>query len=367
MNQLARYIIVICVTAFIAFLTWYFSNIVAYILISAVLSLIGKPLVDFLSRLRIGKFKLPRALCALISLGVIGVAVFLFFYLFIPLMASQARILADVDINELVSVLSQPFKNIEKTIVSNIPEAGEFSLDHYIADKLSTIFESSSLMSNFGSIANFLASMAVAIFSITFITFFFLKEEGLFVSAIVIIAPAKYEQNIRRALNSAIHLLVRYFIGVLIDMTCVMIILTAGYTLFAGLDIRTALLIGLIAGILNVVPYIGPVIGAVLGIIIALATHADTLTAGGMSSMVFAMIIVFIVMKITDDFILQPYIFSSSINAHPLEVFLVILIAGSVAGIGGMLFAIPAYTVLRVFAKEFLNHFRIVQKLTERI
>ncbi|HNV51901.1 MAG TPA: AI-2E family transporter, partial [Tenuifilaceae bacterium] len=57
----------------------------------------------------------------------------------------------------------------------------------------------------------------------------------------------------------------------------------------------------------------------------------------------------------------------NSVKAHPLEIFIVLLIAGSVAGILGMLLAIPCYTVIRVFAKEFFNNFRVVQKLTEKI
>ncbi|MDR1056908.1 MAG: AI-2E family transporter [Prevotellaceae bacterium] len=367
MNQLARYIVIIFIVAFIAFLAWYFSNIVAYILISAVLSLIGKPLVDVFGRMRVGKWKLPRWLCALATLFIIGVAIFLFFYLFIPLIASQTRILGNVDVNELVDTLSRPFRNLEQTIVHNIPGAENFSLNTFIADEVLSVFNEGMLTNAFGSIANFLGSMAIAIFSIIFITFFFLKEEGLFVGAIIILFPPKYEKNIRRALDSATRLLVRYFIGVVIDMLCVMVILTLGYTLFAGLDIRTALLIGLIAGILNVIPYIGPVIGAVLGIIISVATHVDLLASGEISSLVFRMILVFAVMKITDDFVLQPTIFANSVNAHPLEIFIVILLAGSLAGIGGMLLAIPAYTVIRVFAKEFFNHFRVVQKLTERM
>ena len=63
----------------------------------------------------------------------------------------------------------------------------------------------------------------------------------------------------------------------------------------------------------------------------------------------------------------QPLIYSSSVNAHPLEIFLVIMIAGSLAGIPGMIIAIPLYTVIRVFAKEFFNKFKVVKKLTKKI
>ena len=68
-----------------------------------------------------------------------------------------------------------------------------------------------------------------------------------------------------------------------------------------------------------------------------------------------------------DDFVLQPTLYSSRVKAHPLEVFLVILLAGSAAGVVGMLLAIPAYTVLRVFAKEFFSQVSLVKKLTENV
>ena len=64
---------------------------------------------------------------------------------------------------------------------------------------------------------------------------------------------------------------------------------------------------------------------------------------------------------------LQPTLYSERVKAHPLEIFLVILIAGSLAGIVGMLLAIPSYTVLRVFAKEFFSQYRLVRQLPEKI
>jgi predicted PurR-regulated permease PerM len=79
------------------------------------------------------------------------------------------------------------------------------------------------------------------------------------------------------------------------------------------------------------------------------------------------LLLVFFAVQVIDMVFLQPAIYSNSVKAHPLEIFLVILLAGSLAGVLGMLIAIPTYTVLRVFAKEFFNNFRVVQKLTEKI
>ncbi|HPF94109.1 MAG TPA: AI-2E family transporter, partial [Tenuifilaceae bacterium] len=120
-------------------------------------------------------------------------------------------------------------------------------------------------------------------------------------------------------------------------------------------------------GILNVIPYVGPIIGTVLGLIIGVATNLDMNFATEMMPMLIFMLVVFVSVQLIDNFVFQPIIFSSSVHAHPLEIFIVLLIAGSVGGKLGMLLAIPSYTVLRVFAKEFFNNFRVVRKLTEKI
>jgi predicted PurR-regulated permease PerM len=148
-----------------------------------------------------------------------------------------------------------------------------------------------------------------------------------------------------------------------------MTVLTIGLKFIVGLDFSTAILLGFISGILNVVPYVGPLISAIISIVVTMANIGVGVIPVdiGYSGVFLKVLSVFIAMKLLDDTIFQPYIFANSIKAHPLEIFLLILIAGSFAGIGGMLIAIPIYTVVRVFAKEFFNRFRVVQKLTERI
>jgi predicted PurR-regulated permease PerM len=76
------------------------------------------------------------------------------------------------------------------------------------------------------------------------------------------------------------------------------------------------------------------------------------------------MIIVEIITHLIDNVVFQPVIFSNSVKAHPLEIFVVVLTAGFAAGIPGMIFGIPAYTVLRVFAREFFYNFKAVQRIT---
>lgn len=76
---------------------------------------------------------------------------------------------------------------------------------------------------------------------------------------------------------------------------------------------------------------------------------------------------VFIIMQIIDNFVLQPIIFSKSVKAHPLEIFLVVLIGAKLGGILGMVLAIPLYTVFRVIGKVFLSEFKVIQNLTRNI
>ena len=78
-------------------------------------------------------------------------------------------------------------------------------------------------------------------------------------------------------------------------------------------------------------------------------------------------LVVFVVVQLIDNFIFQPMIYSNSVKAHPLEIFLVILGAGTLFGVGGMVLAIPSYTVFRVIAKEFFSQFKVIQRLTQSI
>jgi predicted PurR-regulated permease PerM len=204
-------------------------------------------------------------------------------------------------------------------------------------------------------------------FLVTFINFFFLKEDHLFSSGVMALFPQKYEENARHAFQSVSTLLGRYFIGIFIDIFCVMTIITLGLTFIAGLPFSTALVLGFIAGILNLIPYIGPLVSLVLGCCIGFVVMHHAGADANIAIQILKMALVYIGVNIIDSSFFQPYIYSNSIKAHPLEIFLVIITAGSIGGIFGMIVAIPTYTVVRVFAKEFFNHFRVVQKLTEKI
>jgi predicted PurR-regulated permease PerM len=131
--------------------------------------------------------------------------------------------------------------------------------------------------------------------------------------------------------------------------------------------VKNALLIGFFGGIMNIIPYLGPIIGSVIGLMLGVTS---TLAAGSYNELLpvtLKLAGVFLAVNFIDNNILVPVIYSKSVKSHPLEIFLVIIIGGGIAGLLGMLLAVPVYTLLRVIAKEFFQQFRVVKKLTQTI
>jgi predicted PurR-regulated permease PerM len=155
----------------------------------------------------------------------------------------------------------------------------------------------------------------------------------------------------------------RYFIGLVLEIFLVAVLSTIGLSII-GLDFGEAVLIGVLCGFFNVIPYLGPWIGAIVGILITLAINVNTPFMEHTLPLLCFLIVVVAVVQFIDNMLFQPLIYSSSVKAHPLEVFIVIMAAGSMAGIMGMILAVPVYTILRVFAAEFFSGVRLVQKLT---
>jgi len=346
---------------------WYFRNIVVYILVSGVLSIIGRPLVDLFCRIRIRKWYFPRAVSALLTLIIIWGVIILFFIIFIPLVSKQINYLSTIDSEKIVQIVDGPIKKIEELFKTINPDiTNQISIKDYIGSKISDILNVELIQNFIGSILGILGNFAVAIFSITFITFFFLKDQHLFFESILMWIPDKYVDNVTRALNSIKNLLTRYFIGIFIQSTCVMILIDVGMTI-AGIDFQQALVMGLIIGILNVIPYVGPWLGFFIVTIMGVASHMTLGFTAVVVPLVAYMSIVVAATQFIDNLILQPVIFSNSVRAHPLEIFVVVLAAGFAAGLPGMILGIPAYTVMRVFAREFFYGFKAVKKITSSL
>lgn len=364
MNKTAKIFIAILAIAGTFYIVWYFSSILFYVILAGVLSIIGQPLVKLLDKARIGKFKIPHTLSAIIALFVILFVFILLVSTFTPLIANQAEVISKIDLDSISSGLQRQIQQFEVWLKTYGLIAQGETLEAVINSNLESLISFTTFSSMLREILNFTGSIFVGVFSVLFITFFFLKDHHMIFNGLLLLVPIRYQDETANVLIQSKRLLTRYFIGLLFELLSMITLLSVGLTI---LGVENALLIGFFGGIMNVIPYLGPVIGATIGIFLGVTTHLSMGLYAELLPLIATILGVFIASNLIDNTVLQPLIYSTSVKAHPLEIFLVILIGGSFAGIVGMIFAIPSYTVIRVIAKEFLSRFRIVQKLTERM
>ena len=180
-QTITKYVVGIAATAAIVFLIWYFSSVVIYILVAAVLAVMGAPLVAQLSRVRVGKFRISRNGAAAITLLVIW-AVFGCFCTFVmPLVFDKLMQLSSLDFGMVLKRIEEPLSRGQELLCSFFGTTEpEFSLSDSLSEALREIFNLKTVNSALSSIGEAVISAVVAFFSISFITFFFLREKSLF-------------------------------------------------------------------------------------------------------------------------------------------------------------------------------------------
>lgn len=364
MNKLVRTITGIIIALTVLYVLWYFFHIVVYLLIAIVLSIIGQPLVDMIDRLKIGKVRIPHAISALITMVIMISLISFLVILFVPLITRQAEVISDIDVKYIAEVLRKPMMDFELFLLKYgvIPE--DQTIESVLTEWVESVLSFATFSNIFKSLLSITGTFFIGVFAVLFFTFFFLKDKEQFRQSIILLLPEKYENETVHVLSTTRYLLTRYFIGLCIELFSMVTLLSIGLSFFG---VENALLIGFLGGIMNIIPYLGPVIGAMIGVILGVTGSLGLGLYMEVFPIVLKIISVFVVANLIDNIVLQPAIYSSSVKAHPIEIFLVILIAGSLAGITGMVLAIPSYTVLRVIAKEFFGRFRLIRKLTENI
>lgn len=342
------------------------TGIIFYFLIGAIISIVGKPIADLLSKIHIGKFKMPSALSALITICILFSIIFGVAAIFAPLVIEQTNTISSIDTEKVAEGIDRQIQSLDSMLVSlQNPQDNPQSVEEMLRETLNNAINATSLTHIFNNILGGLGNIMVALFSITFISFFFLRDERLFYTIVMTLTPTKWEPNARRILHSSKTYLTRYFIGLIIQST-VVFILVAMSLLVLGFG-ANAWLIALFAGIVNIIPYIGPIIGMLFGMLIGVTTNLSADPNFDIIPLLLQLLVVFQAIQLIDNFISQPIIYSNSIKAHPLEVFFIVLVFGTLAGVPGMIAAMPLYAFFRIIAKEFFSEWKVVRKMTQDI
>jgi predicted PurR-regulated permease PerM len=363
-ERLARYLIILGMLAIIGFLCWYFRSVLIYVILAFVVSLVSRPLVRLMQKVRIKGKCAPKWLLAIIAILAVLAVLILVVTQVIPVVTGIIREASFFsDMNLLDGSMAD---KINDWVISVIPSLGnDFNAFDVLFDYLKKVISEFSFTGLIGSVASAVVDLAVGLFAVVFISFFFVKDEKLFSKIVAALVPDHIEDSVTGAITDIEHLLSRYFVGLIIEMFGVALIDFLGLWLIARIGVTYALGIAFIAGILNIIPYVGPVIGEIVGVLLCMALHYGAGIGLDVNIWVFALIVLAIMLgaQLVDNFVYQPIIYSTSIQSTPLEVFIVMLIAGHIGGIVGMLAAIPAYTVVRVVAGRFFYDRKIVRRL----
>lgn len=367
-DRLAKYILIASGICLLGLLCWTFRNIIGYILIAVVVSLIAKPVMGLLKKPSIRGRKIPNWLAAAVSLIIVIGAILTLLFLIIPLVSSIVKDVSMANIEQTAKSIAAPLSDLNVYLRESFPKLGnDFRLEVVIGQQVQKLFNVSAFSSLIGSAASVLTSFAIGIFSVVFIGFFFIKDDGLFTKIVCALVPDKYEKTTEKAIDDIEHLLSRYFIGVIIEVIGVALINFIGLWLVARLGINAALGIAFMTGIFNVIPYVGPLLGGALGTILGLTIKYSSAVPVGLDisflGFTAVLIAIFCFTQLIDNFLYQPLIYSTSIKSKPLEIFIVLLIVGNIGGPLAMIIAIPIYTVFRVIAFRFFGHKKAIKRL----
>ena len=368
-DRLSRYIIYGVAGVVSLALCCYFRTVLVYVILACVVSLLGKPVMKLLRTFTFRKRHLPDWLMAVMTLLFIVSMFLVIFTQVIPVVAGIVQRISDnlssSDYSLPVDTYTASVNAANAWLISHFPQFGpDFKIESAIGSFLRRAFDLTSLTALIEHVASFFVSFGIGIFSVVFISFFFIKDPMLFRKIVGAMVPDKIERHVMEAIGDVEHLLSRYFVGLIVEILGVASLNFLFMWLVAGTGLNAAIGIAFITGILNIIPYIGPLVGTVMGTILATVLK---FSAAGMTvnfwGFVLLLLLLFMITQAVDNFLFQPLIYSASIKASPLEIFIVLLIAGNIAGVLGMLVAIPAYTVVRVIAGHFFADVKAIRRL----
>ncbi|MET6991044.1 AI-2E family transporter [Sediminicola arcticus] len=355
-----RAVVIITGILVLLYFLYTIQSVIAYLAIAAVVALIGRPIVLLLRR----RLKLPNTIAVILTMlfmisifaGVVA--------LFVPLISEQSKNLSLLDIDNLQKSLNSLYLEVTQyfgaspNVVNEMIE--EANIEKNILEGMNMGF-----IPNFlNSFVDVLSTVSIGLFSVLFISFFFLKDSKLFQRGILVFIPNNKESGMINSIEKIKNLLSRYFVGLLLQIFILFVIYTI-VLLIVG--IQNAVVIAFLCALFNIIPYLGPIIGATIMVILTMTSNLGADFSALVLPKTGWVLLGFGIGQLVDNFFSQPFIFSNSVKSHPLEIFLVIIIAGLLFGVVGMIIAVPGYTAIKVILKEFFADNKIVISLTKNL
>jgi len=355
-NGILKAIAIIVGVCLFLFFLFKISSVLVYLAIAGVVSLIGRPVIQFLR----AKLKFKNTLAVIFTMVLLLSILFGIGALFIPLIKSQGENLALLNYNELQNNINDLLKETHDYLTNHGINILETLHNSDILSKLNV----NAIPDLLNSVLGMVGSLSIGLFSVLFISFFFLKDSKMFEEGILVFVSDEKESRLKKSIEKIKDLLSRYFVGLVFQILILFIIYTIVLLIFG---IKNAIVIAFLCALLNLIPYIGPLIGGVIMLTLTMSSNLGHDFQSVILPKTIYVMIGYLIAQLVDNFVSQPVIFSNSVKSHPLEIFLVIIIGGLLFGVVGMVVAVPCYTAIKVILKEFLADNKIVKSITKNL
>ncbi len=294
-----------------------------------------RPVVHFL-----GKLRVPGYLAIIFIYCLIALLLVVFFTYLGPILAEQVKALANLSVETFESLKNNP----QTLSFANY----ELNFDKEIREKIFTIAQqaTSILSQNLIAIFGFITHLAVILAVIPFIVFYLLKDDRAIASGFMQMIPRDFEGEVSKIFRNIDETLSSYITGLVLVSSTLGLLLFIGYLI---IGLKYALVLSIIALIFTTIPFLGPFLAIAPALVISISQG---------SFMMLKVIIVFVIVQQTESNIISPQIIGHRLHIHPLTIILLLIAAGSLFGLIGLLLATPVYAITKTIVA---NLYKIYQ------
>lgn len=321
------------------------------VVLPVILAMIGYYLLRPILRL-LEKIKIPRAWGILILFLIAAGLITLLVFLVLPFLKNQFHNLID----EFPSYFKQLTVNIDHFLRNSIFASYYESLDINLVKLVDSAPGNigNTITDTIGGIAVGITSfvsaftgLVLSIVTVPFILFYLLKDGEKLPQVFIKVLPPRMRKDASEIVKQADHQISSYIQGQILVAICIGIMVSIGFFI---IGMKYALLLGVLAMFTSVVPYLGPLIAITPAVIIAIVTSPF---------MIIKLAVVWTIVQLIDGKFISPQIMGKSLQIHPITIIFVLLTAGSLFGVAGVILGIPVFAVSKVFVKHFFKIFKL--------
>lgn len=327
-------------------LTVFLGNVILPIILAVIVYYLLRPILRLLEKVKIKRIW-GILIIFLVLVGLITLLVFLVF----PFLKGQVFKLVE----ELPSYFIQLFNDLDEFLRTSIFKEYYLQIENDVTSVLNGLPAEigefvqntvAGIATGISSIVGVLTSFVLAIVTVPFIVFYLLKDGEKLPNYVMKLFPPRMRNDLQEVFTGIDRQISSYIQGQILVSMCIGLMIFIGFTI---IQMPYALLLGVIAMVTSVVPYLGPVIAITPAAIIALVTSPLLLVG---------LAIVWTIVQLIEGKFISPQIMGKSLHVHPITIIFVLITAGSLFGVPGVILGIPGYAIFKVIVSHFYSLFK---------